>query len=93
MLTEILYADDFVLTSEALEGLRKKSCKWREAFESKGLKINLHKTKIVVSGTEGERVEGKIGPCGVCEKKPSRIWRGARNVRSEFIVDAQGGTG
>ena len=32
------------------EGLREKFWKWREAFESKGLKVNLEKTKLVVSG-------------------------------------------
>ena len=39
--TELLYADDFVLTSETIEGLRNKFLKWKEAFEIKGLKNNL----------------------------------------------------
>ena len=53
-LSEMLYADDFVLMSEMMEGLREKFWKWKEAFESKGLKVNLGKTKVVVSGGEGE---------------------------------------
>ena len=33
------------LMSEMMEGLREKSRKWKEAFENKGLKVNLRKTK------------------------------------------------
>ena len=34
---ELLYADDLVLMSEAIEGHRDMFSKWKEAFESKGL--------------------------------------------------------
>ena len=37
LMSEMLYADD-------LEGLREKFWKWKEAFESRGLKVNLGKT-------------------------------------------------
>ena len=43
-LSELLYADDLVLMSEIIEGLRNKFFKWMEVFESKGLKANLGKT-------------------------------------------------
>ena len=36
--------------SETIEGLRNKFMKWNEAFESKSLKVNLEKTKVMVSG-------------------------------------------
>jgi len=36
LMSEMLYADDLVLTSETMEGLREKFWKWKEAFESKG---------------------------------------------------------
>ena len=36
LMSEMLYADDLVLTSETIEGLREKFCKWKEAFESRG---------------------------------------------------------
>ena len=52
--SEILYVDDLVLMSETMEGLREKFWKWKKAFESKGLKVNLGKMKVVVSGAEGE---------------------------------------
>ena len=35
-MSEMLYADDLVLTSEMMEGLREKFWKWKEAFESNG---------------------------------------------------------
>ena len=38
LMSEKLYADDLVLTSKTMEGLREKSWKWKEAFESRGLK-------------------------------------------------------
>ena len=54
LLSEMLYADDLVLTSKMMEGLREKFCKWKEAFESNGLKVNLRNTEVVVSETESE---------------------------------------
>ena len=38
-MSEMLYADNLVLTSETMEGLREKFWKWKEAYESKGLKV------------------------------------------------------
>ena len=69
LMSEMLYADDLVLTSETMEGLREKFWKWKEAFKSKGLKVNLGKTKVVVSGGEGEVSVSKIDPCGICGKQ------------------------
>ena len=34
-LSELLYADDLVLMSETIEGLKNKFLKWNEVFESK----------------------------------------------------------
>ena len=65
LISEML-ADDLILTSETMEGLREKFWKWKEAFESKGLKVNLGKTKVVVSGAEREV---KVDPCGICGKR------------------------
>ena len=41
VLSELLYADELVLMSEAIEGLGNKFLKWKVAFESEGLKVNL----------------------------------------------------
>ena len=45
VLSELLYADDLVLMSETIEGLSDKSIKRKEAFESKGFKVNLGKPR------------------------------------------------
>ena len=48
-LRELLYADDFVMMSETIEGLRNMFLKWKEAHESKDLKVILGKTKVAAS--------------------------------------------
>ena len=69
LMSEMLYADDLVLMSEMMDGLREKFWKWKEAFKSKGLKVNLGKTKVVVKGAEGEVSVSKVDPCGICGKR------------------------
>ena len=44
-LSELLYADDLVQLSETIEGLRNKFLKWKEAFESNGLRVNFGKPR------------------------------------------------
>ena len=67
-LSELLYTVDIVLLSETIEGLRNEFLKWKKAFESKGFKVNLGKTNVMVSG--GIKKDGmsksKVDPCGVC---------------------------
>ena len=63
-----MYADDLVMVSDAIEELRRRFQKWREAFETKGLRVSLKKTRVMVSGREGELARSKIDPCGVWEK-------------------------
>ena len=69
LMCEMLYMDDLVLTSEMMEGLKEKFWKWKGAFESKGLKVNLGKTKVVVSAAEGEVSVSKVDLCGICGKR------------------------
>ena len=47
LMNEILYVDDLVLMSESIENLKEKFVKWKETFESKKLKVNLKKTKVM----------------------------------------------
>ena len=49
VLSELLYVDDVVLMSEMIEGLRDMFLQLKDAFESKGLKVNLGKKKVMVS--------------------------------------------
>ena len=52
-----------------MEELRENFDEWREAFESKGMRANLGKTKLMVSGMEEEAFDSKVDPCGVCETR------------------------
>ena len=68
VLRELLYGDDLVLMSEMIEDLRNKFMKWKEAFDNKVSKVNLGKTKVMVSGniTKDSMSISKVDPCGVC---------------------------
>ena len=68
VLSELLYADDFVLMSETIMGPGNKFLIWKEAFESKSLKVNLGKTKVMVCSSIAKNglSERKLDPCGVC---------------------------
>ena len=48
---EVLYADDLVLTSESREEFIPILLKWKRAMESKGLKISMEKTIMMVNGS------------------------------------------
>ena len=53
--------------SETVEGLGKMLRKWKEAFESKGLKVNLGKTNVMVnSGIAGDDLFIYLSICGLC---------------------------
>ena len=68
-LYELFYADDLVLMADTMEELEAQFIRWKAAFEGKGLKVNLGKTKVMESGGGSEvDVLAKIDPCSVCEK-------------------------
>ena len=50
VLSESLYADDLVLITETIEGLRNKYLKWKKLSKIKGLKANHGETEVMVSG-------------------------------------------
>ena len=67
-LSELLYADDLVLMSEKIEGLRNRFIKWKEASECKVLKVHHGKNKVMVSSgiTKDGMSKSKVIPCGIC---------------------------
>ena len=67
-LSDLLYAVNLFLMSETLDGLRNKLLKWKEAIESKGLKVNLGITNVMVSSgiTKDGLYKSKVDPCAVC---------------------------
>ena len=66
---EPLYADDLVISAETEEGLKMKLNKWKTEMEAKGLRVNMGKTKIMVSGVNLQTLKdsGEY-PCSVCRK-------------------------
>ena len=69
VVNELLCADDLVIMSEIMEDLKERFWNWKDALESKDLKVNSRKTKEIVSGLEGKLFKSKIDPCGVCGKR------------------------
>ena len=67
-LNKLLYVDDLVLMSETMEGLRNKFLEWKEAFESKRLKVKFGKMKVLVCGgiTKDDMSKSKFDPYWVC---------------------------
>ena len=66
---EFLYADDLVLTAESKEEVADMFNRWQEEMEQRGLKINMEKTKLMVTGNKArEGVQSGRQPCGCCER-------------------------
>ena len=65
-LSESLHADDVLQMSETIVGLRNKISEWMESFESKGLNVNLLKTKVMVSSsiTKDGLSNSNVDTCG-----------------------------
>ena len=47
---ELLYANDLVLMSDTMEDLKERFSNWKDALESKGLKVSTRKSNVMVSG-------------------------------------------
>ena len=43
---ELLYADDLVIIAKTLDELENRYTAWKKSIESKGLRINIGKTKV-----------------------------------------------
>ena len=69
LVNKILYADNLVLMSESLDDLREWFQRWRSTLTDKELKMNVGKTKMMVSGMGEEIVWSKIDSCGICGKR------------------------
>ena len=61
--------DDLVIIAETLSELLERFRVWKANLESKGLRVNVGKTKILVSVHNAPKpVDGSKFPCGVCNK-------------------------
>ena len=69
VVNDLLYADDLVIMSEVIEDSKEIFWNWKDALESKGLKVSTRKTKVMVSGLKGKLFKSKMDPCGVCGRR------------------------
>ena len=65
---EIIYADNLVFMSNSTESIQKKFVSWKDLLQSKALKINNSKTKLMVSCFKGQFPTSKINPCDEWKK-------------------------
>ena len=54
----MLYADDLAVIAETEEELIKRLNEWKDNMESKGMRVNMNKTKVMISG-ERQKVRQK----------------------------------
>ena len=68
-LWELLYADDLVITAETRAEAITRFNTWKRTMGKRGMKVNMEKTKVMVTGKEPNRrqEEGRY-PCGCCGK-------------------------
>ena len=65
---ELLYADDLAEIAETEEELIKRLNEWKDK-QSKGMRVNMNKTKVMISGERQEvRQKAVRWSCGVCSK-------------------------
>jgi len=66
---ELLYADDLVVIAETEEDLIKSLNEWKNNVESRGMRVNMNKTKVMISGERQKPVQKAARwPCGVCDR-------------------------
>lgn len=70
---ELLYDNDLILLTESEVDLEKKFQEWKQSLESKGLEVNLVKTKVLVSKKTGLYTIQVNGPALYIEKMQAVI--------------------
>ena len=66
---ELLYADDLAVIDETDDDLIKKVNKCKDNLKSKGMRVNMNKTKGMISGECQKVMQNAVRwPCGVCSK-------------------------
>ena len=74
---ELLYADDLIAIAETEDDLIKGLNDWTDNVENKGLRENMYKIKVIISG-ECQKIMHKAArwPCGICGRgvASNSIW-------------------
>ena len=64
---ELLHADDLVEIAETEQDLIKRLNGWKDNLENRGMRINMNKTKVMISGERQKPMQKAARwPCGVC---------------------------
>jgi len=67
LLWELLYADDLLVIAETEEDLIKRLNEWKNNVENRGMRVNMNKTKVMISGERQKPVQKAARwPSGVC---------------------------
>jgi len=53
-----LYADDLVVIAETEEDLITRLNEWKNNVENRGMRVNMNKTKVMISGENQASAEG-----------------------------------
>ena len=62
---ELLYADDLVIIAETEDELRMQLIKWKTNLKARGLRVNMTKTKIMVSRVDLQTLKDSVCRNGV----------------------------
>ena len=66
---ELLYADDLVLSADSNESVTKIFKDWSSAVELRGMKVNIGKTKLLISGKRSREATSSVqNPGAVCNR-------------------------
>jgi len=60
---KLLYADDLVVIAETEDDLIKRLSDWNENVENRGLRVNMNKTKVIISGEQQKVMQKAIRWC------------------------------
>ena len=60
---KLLYSDDLVVIAETEYDLIKRLTEWKDNVENRGMRVNMSKTKVMISG---DWQKAARWPCGVC---------------------------
>ena len=58
-----MYADDLVVIADTEDDLIKRLNEWKDNVENRGMRVNMNKTKVMISGEQQKAVRW---PCGFC---------------------------
>ena len=80
----LLYADDLVVIAETEDDLIKRLSEWKDNMENRGtLRVNMNKTKVMISGECRKQQQASAGPCA------SHLHRFPETAYSPFCMNTQ----